>query len=213
MFFLHVPRVFAPQLWQHVAALSVQCHQLLVRLPRIVRTARFIGPDSRHCLRGVVVTREIWGVPAKPAYWGLSPSPFSQKSTQKQEQLAASPQHPQGQWSQPRVRRIVVCKNPKQTRTHVKPPTRKPGCSLLTTQKGKGPKSPFSRHPAWSCLGVLSSAIRRTAFTKRGALGAPRSHPARSHLLGHHWASRGDRKGADSGHLGGLCHLSNAPGT
>ena len=65
-------------------------------------------------------------------------------------------------------------------------------------------KSIFEAPGAWSCLGFLSSAIRRTAFTKRGALGAPRSHPARSRLLDYHWASRGDRKGADSRHLDGL---------
>ena len=46
------------------------------------------------------------------------------------------------------VRRIVICKNPKQTRTHVKLPTRKPGCALPPTRKGNGPKSPFLRHPA-----------------------------------------------------------------
>ena len=77
------------QLWQHVAARSVQCHQLLVRLPRVVRTARFRRPDSWHCLRGVVTRGENWGSARQAAYWGLSPSPLTQKSTQKQEQLAA----------------------------------------------------------------------------------------------------------------------------
>ena len=42
----------------------------------------------------------------------------------------------------------MICKNPKQTRTHVKLPTRKPGCALPPTRKGNGSKSPFLRHPA-----------------------------------------------------------------
>ena len=45
---LACPAGFAPQLWQHVAALSAQCRQLLVRLPRVVRTAGFRRPDSWH---------------------------------------------------------------------------------------------------------------------------------------------------------------------
>ena len=64
---------------------------------------------------------------------------------------------------QPRPRRIVICKNPKQTYTHVKPPTRKPGCALPPTRKGNGPKIPFLRHPApglvWGFCQVRSGVL------------------------------------------------------
>ena len=88
---LACPAGFAPQLWQHVAALSVQCHQLLVRLPRIVRTARFIGPDSWHCLRGVVTRGDLGECPPSSRTGVSSSDPLSkspQKPTQKQEQLS-----------------------------------------------------------------------------------------------------------------------------
>ena len=89
---LACPAGFAPQLWQHFAALSVQCHQVPVRLPRIVRTARFTGPDSWHCLRGVVTRGGLGECPPSPRTGVSSSDPLSkspQKPTQKQEQLAA----------------------------------------------------------------------------------------------------------------------------